>query len=153
MQGKPLLIAALLLAAAGCASKIGYPVGPTLPTKDELAKVWVGTTEGQVFEYRLTLLPSGEGVLGRADAENRCELVRIKKWRVRGPRVKMVLSEEETDKFAQAYATASGARLLLTLFERPRWVTKVELLPEPVVSSRHEALVRAMDKLNSMHQP
>jgi hypothetical protein len=121
---------------------------PRNPTKEELARTWVGWFDDQRY-FRLQLAKSGEGLFGDyslTDVNPTPRLYRVMKWSLEGAVLAFDLRPVDSDSRPLALnAHASVTMLHLELAETNGWTCTALLRPEREVDAAIQQTKRQME--------
>lgn len=140
------VIALVLLAQLAALPADGKRIRPL--SHDEVAQVWIGLSEDELYVFRLALERDGTGTAGYVFSDEEPELFRITSWSYEGKRIEIALapvSSSSTD-IETLSGTLVGVAMKLTM-EGRGWKRRLFLRPERDLEHRWEKLKGTMSDL------
>lgn len=118
---------------------------------EEVAQVWVGLSEDELYLLRLRLDKSGTGLAGYAFAEERPRGFRVRSWSYKGDQISILL--EAADRSPLEVPTLSGAlvgtSMRLTM-KGAGWSRQVDLRLEAPLERRWIGVKEEIARLNQL---
>jgi hypothetical protein len=135
---------ALLLVLTMCRMYPTYkPIRQMRP--EEIAQVWIGLTDADLYMYRIALNQDGTGNGGYIFVDREPELFRISTWKYDGRTITIIVGSETTDKISVLRGTLVGHRMELTVSGKD-WKEHILLRPERGLEQRWRRLRKMMDE-------
>lgn len=140
-----LVLICLTIGAAETASAVSEKRMKPL-SKEEVAQVWIGLSEDELYILRLSLDESGRGEAAYVFVDQPPRLFSIQSWTYRGGHIEMVLEAADDSKLEVPTLKGAviGSSMKLTMSGQG-WNRRVELRLEAALEGRWRSLKKAME--------
>jgi hypothetical protein len=142
-------ITLVLLAQSTALSSADKRIRPL--SHDEVAQVWIGLSEDELYIFRLVLERDGTGTAGYVFSDEEPKLFRITSWSYDGERIEIALAavSPSSADIETLSGTLVGIAMKLTM-EGRGWKRRLFLRPERDLERRWEKLKGTMSDLGDL---